>query len=360
MSNVEKLDKAMGPGQAGAADLAWHSPKQAPFHVAGLGWFEREGLYRRLPRQPRWPIRGAVDSLANCTAGAQIRFCTDSRRIAVRVKLRGPGGMIHMPATGQCGFDLYLETPAGLRYCSTAKWPFKDAAYEVTLFDGTPAGMRYAVLNFPLYQGVEEVSVGLDAAAAVERPRDWAWDRRVIVYGTSITQGGCAARPGMAYTNILSRRLNVEFINLGFSGNGKGEPELARLIAEIERPGCYVLDYEANAGEGVRTTLEPFIAILREAQPEAPIVVVSRPKSAREQFSEQALSERLARRDFQRETVEKLAAAGDKRISFVDGGDLLGGEDWYETTVDGSHATDLGFMRMADGLESAIRSATGI
>jgi lysophospholipase L1-like esterase len=355
MSRIEKLDKAMAHGEAAGEPMRWLSPQEAPLQVAGLAWFAAEGAYRRLPRQPRHPIRPPVDALANYTSGAQVRFRTDSRKLTLRARLAGPANMNHMPATGQCGFDCYLMTRRGWRYYATSRWPLAEASFEVTMFDFPAARQRDVTLYFPLYQGVEEVAVGVLPGATIGPPPPFADDRRVVVYGTSITQGGCANRPGMSYTNILSRRMNLEFINLGFSGNGRGDPELAHLITEIARPGCLVLDYEANAGDTLRETLEPFIAILRGAFPTTPLLVVSRPRFARERFHSDSRAKRLANRDFQRETVERLAAAGDSNISFLDGGRLLGGGDWEECTVDGSHPTDLGFWRMAKGLEPVLR-----
>jgi len=177
-----------------------------------------------------------------------------------------------------------------------------------------------------------------------------------VVYGTSITQGGCACRPGMAYTNILSRRLNLEFINLGFSGNGRGEPEVARIIATLPEPACFVLDYEANCTdpEQLRKTLPEFIRILRAAHPRIPLLVISRIPYAAEDHKPVAHGRRLERRDIQSQCVETFRQAGDSRIFFQDGSNLLGA-DFDECTVDGSHPTDLGFLRMAEGLEPVFR-----
>src|SRR5690606_269350 len=100
---------------------------------------------------------------------------------------------------------------------------------------------------------------------------------RLVVYGTSITQGGCASRPGMAYPSILARRLGIETLNLGFSGNGRGEPEVAHILAQLENVSCFILDYESNVpvAEDLRTTLTAFIPILRERHPDVPIIVIS-------------------------------------------------------------------------------------
>jgi hypothetical protein len=67
----------------------------------------------------------------------------------------------------------------------------------------------------------------------------------IVVYGTSIAQGACASRPGMAWTAILGRRMNIPLINLGFSGNGKLEKEMLDLIAEIDAE-VYILDCLQN------------------------------------------------------------------------------------------------------------------
>jgi lysophospholipase L1-like esterase len=160
----------------------------------------------------------------------------------------------------------------------------------------------------------------------------------------------------MAYTNILSRRLNVEFINLGFSGSGRGEAEVAEAVAQVAHPICFVLDYEANcvSTELLRETLPRFIRILRAAHAGVPILVVSRTPYAVELQNEESARAGAERREFQRATVEKLRSEGDALVFFKDGSDLLG-EDFDECTVDGGHPTDLGFLRMANGLEPVLR-----
>jgi len=208
----------------------------------------------------------------------------------------------------------------------------------------------------PLYTGVLEVQIGLDPEAAVEAPGPRALPGRVVVYGTSITQGGCASRPGMCYTNILARRLNMEFINLGFSGSGQGEPEVARLVAQVSEPRLFVMDYEANCGDPdrMRRTLPEFVDIVRGNHPGLPVLVISQIQNPLSTYSEPFLrsSERL--RQIQRGFVEARREAGDKAIYFFDASGVLG-EDFDECTVDGVHPTDLGFLRMACGFEPVFR-----
>lgn len=356
--NIQKHDAAMRTDQPQTPGLTWYSPRKTPFQVAGLAWFAEEGLYRRMPSKPARPLPQSVDSLANCTAGAQVRFRSDSKRVYVRVRLRGPHGMDHMPATGQCGFDSYTGPVGAMRYGATARFKLTSESYESSVFSAPENQMRQFTLNFPLYQGVNELEIGLDEGAKTLAPAAWESNGRVIVYGTSITQGGCAARPGMAFTNILSRRINREFINLGFSGSGKGEPEVAETIAQIERPALYVLDYEANcvSTEKLRETMPEFIRILRAAHPKTPILVVTKIRYARETYDEAALAGRLERFAFQKSLVAKLRRSGDRKVFFQDGSGFLG-KDFDECAVDGVHPTDLGFLRIADGMEPAVRRA---
>jgi lysophospholipase L1-like esterase len=352
--DIEKLDPNMTLEKADDKGIAWFDPRSAPFRLTGFAWIGEDKIYRRLPIKPDWEIRGAVDSLANSTAGGQIHFQSDSPKVMVRVKLRQPSGMYHMPATGQSGFDLYVGEPGESRYCSTTRFSVKAVDYEVTLFSGEKQN-RHFTLNFPLYNGVESVEVGVMAGSTITAPLPFEQDGRIVVYGTSITQGGCAARPGMAYSNILSRRLNAEFVNLGFSGNGKGEPALANLINQIERKRLIVLDYEANVGDGIRDTLGTFIDILREKDKNIPILVISKIRYASEIHNPASLKAAQERAKFQKELVDTKRADGDANLHFLDGSTLLG-EHADECTVDGVHPTDLGFMMMANGIEPAIRS----
>jgi len=350
-------------GQEGAGDdVVWHSPDQAPFRLSGFAWFEQDRKYRRMPVNRPEPLPEAVDSLANCTAGGQIGFQTNSRRISIRAQLSAAADMVHMPASGQCGFDLYSGPAEKQRFHTITKYDHTQTDYEVLLLERPKAEQTDFTLNFPLYQGVKEVLVGLDPDADVSPPPPYAIETPVVVYGTSITQGGCASRPGMAYTNILSRRLNIEFINLGFSGSGQGEPEVARAIAAIPtEPALFILDYEANcvSTELFRETLPEFIRILREHHGEMPIMVLSRVRYAWEVLLEEERRGREERLEFQKELVAGLRGKGDNGIFFVDGSDFLG-DDFDECSVDGGHPTDLGFYRIAGGLEPVIREAVGL
>lgn len=348
---IAKYDRLMRVGGLRLEGVEWRSPMVPPFRVVGFPWIARDGVYRRMPLKPSHPLPEAVDALANCTAGGQIAFRTNSGRLAIAVHLAGPSTMDHMPATGQSGFDCYVNG----RYLSTTRVRPSLKKYAHLFFDLPRGEMRTVTLNFPLYQGVKKMLLALDTSARLLPPPPFENDRSIVIYGTSITQGGCASRPGMAWTNLLSRRLNRPIINLGFSGSGRGEPEVAHVMAEISDPALLVLDYEGNAGDSIRKSLIPFIRILRGVHPRVPILVVTCCPFARENFKPEERPARLGRRDFQRDTVRKLRAKGDRHLFFHDGSTILGTNDWEEFAVDGVHPTDFGFHRIAGALTPVFR-----
>jgi lysophospholipase L1-like esterase len=319
-----------------------------------MEWIKEEGVYRRLPVEPDWEIPKPVDELANHTAGVQVRLRTDSRRILVKVKLRARSGMYHMPATGQSGFDLYVQDEGVQRYLKTTRFPHDTLQYQVQLFNDGAKQLRSFTLNFPLYNGVESVLIGLEQGAILQEPLPFVFPGKIVIYGTSITQGGCVSRPGMVYSNILSRKLDAQFVNLGFSGNGQGEPELARLINQISGTSFIILDYEANAKETITKTLGAFVNILREAHPQTPILIMSKIRYARDIVGSSTYQMLMFNRDFQKDLVNNRNTAGDENIYFLDGSKVLG-DDYFECTVDGTHPSDLGSQRIADALLPAIR-----
>lgn len=349
-------DAKMRTSSGDADGLAWYSPWEKPMRLEGMGW-SIPTTFRRMPLEPtRGKLTQAVDDLAWHTAGVQLHFQTDSKRICLRAKLRGVHGMDHMTATGQCGFDAYIGVVGQMLYAGTARFNRAKDEYQVTLCTFPNAERRIMTINFPLYQGVTKVEIGLEAGSSVSEVPPRSSQHPVVVYGTSITQGGCASRPGMAYPNILSRRIDAEFINLGFSGSGRGEPEVAEVISTLPAPAVMVLDYESNCSqlEKLQETLPVFLDILRKSWSDTQILVVSKVPYAQEAFNDKARKSRLANREFQRKTVARLQRAGDSRLSFLDGSTLLG-QDYTECSVDGCHQTDLGFLRMANNLEKPLR-----
>ncbi len=334
--------------------LAWHDIRQLP--LEGKGWQDTTHYYDRLPSRAEKTVRTPVWKLSHDSAGMCVRFLTDAIDIQARWTLRRePIAMAHMPASGVSGLDLYTKENGKWHWVGSGR-PDKFPSNDKALVKGLKPGFREYLLYLPLYNGVEEVQIGMPAAARFEpAPPRIAKTKSVAFYGTSILQGGCASRPGMAYPSILCRKLGVPHLNLGFSGNALSEPEVARLLAELD-PSVYVLDPLPNMiDKNVSERTEPFIKTLRAAHPTTPIILVENIRYTDEAFVP-VHQKRTANSNARlREIYEKLVKAGDKRLLYVSSEKLLG--DDGEGTVDGTHPTDVGFMRMAEAIEPALKRA---
>jgi len=233
------------PLAAEAAPLHWMPLPSAQFEVDGLPWYsENGGELFRLPFKLKDCYRPPVWDLAHDPSGGRIRFRTNSSVIAIRLEYPGPPDGTNLHAFGQTGVDLYADgVYRGTAIASPDARPGK--LIEHTYFQDQPRLDREITLYLPLYKPVKVFGIGLDAEAHVHPAKPFAVSEPVVFYGTSITQGGCASRPGMSYQAILGRMLNLDFVNLGFSGNGTGEPALARAVASIHA-SCFVLDFAQN------------------------------------------------------------------------------------------------------------------
>lgn len=354
MKNLEKYDKNMIANVIESDEnYDYYDVKQPPFRIEGLAWFEKEKKWDRIGEQYKDKVSEAVAWLSTHPAGGQMYFHTNAKTIVIKVKLADKANMIHMPATGQTGFDLYFKTNDMKEYqfFTTSTYPYGNDTYTAVIFRSDTAFDKDILIHFPLYMGVKEVYIGLEKGATLTYATPHQHEGRVVVYGTSITQGGCACRPGTAYLNLLSRKLDIEFINLGFSGSGLGELIMADLINEIENVKMIVLDYEANGGctGHLEKYMEEFIDILRTKHPYTPILVITKPPFSNYLFMQKEVEERKRIYHFQKNLVSRRRKT-DKQIYFFDGQQLYGKEDIFESSVDGLHPTDLGFYRMYKAL----------
>jgi lysophospholipase L1-like esterase len=350
---IENVDKNMKVETTGNDGLNWIDPRiSRDVRVLGFNWFEEDHLYRRFGMKDQGTIDKigwALNTLVGNTAGGAIAFYSDTSTLKIKVELSFKFWMSHMAYTGQAGFDLYVGTsPSDLKFYRSSTFDFKNDQYEFTFFENMKGGHLF-VLNFPLYASVKEVLIGISSWADIRPGHDFETAGRMVFYGTSITQGGCASRPGMAYPAIIGRRMGYECLNYGFSGNGFGEKEIAHILASIHDVNLFVLDYEANAGGAdlkLEKTLVPFIEEIRETYKTVPILVLSKIHMYLDTFHDDGCKIRERLFHYAQDTVAELNSQGDRNLYFHDGSNLLG-NDYTECTVDGIHPTDLGFMAMA-------------
>lgn len=312
--------------------------------------------YERLPTELKGVSRDPVWYLGTNSAGLFIRFRSNSTSIHARWESTYNNSMTHMTDTGTKGLDLYALVDGQWRHVSSAQPQGKTSERKI-IANMDPIEREY-MLYLSLYDGVISLEIGVDAGAvldlpAVDKP---SREKPIVMYGTSILQGGCANRPGMAHTNILSRRLDREVINLGFSGNALLDMEIAHLMASVEDPGLFVLDYAPNAWDYlIDEKGEEFFMIIRNAHPDVPVIFIEDVIFPHTIFDNAIREEVEKKNAAQLRLYRKLKKDGHKRIYYIGAEGMIG--DDGEATVDAIHFTDLGAMRYVEHVLPTIRKA---
>ena len=345
-------------GAALAQDnVTWHDVTR--WGVEGRAWEEQERKrwFDRFPAKAEGMVTGAVWNLSRHSAGMMVRFKTDANAIHARWNLLNSRlGMPHMPPSGVSGLDLYARDDTGKWRWAAATRPNKQEM-QAALLTGIAPGMREYAIYLPLYNGTESLAIGVPSGAKFESlaPRS---AKPLVFYGTSITHGACASRPGMAHPAILGRRLEIPVINIGFSGNGKMHKEVGDLMVDVDA-ACYIIDCLPNMNAVMVTErCVPLVNQLRKARPDTPIVLVEDRRFANSWLVPGRAKFHDDNHAALRKAYEQLKAAGVKHLHYLSGDDLLG--DDAEGTTDSSHPNDLGFVRQADAFEPVLRRALGL
>ncbi len=343
--DIAKIDKNFATGPADENGFLFRDVRLEPFRLEGLPWFkENDGRFYRIPQSftTKEINEGALE-LSHHTSGVCVRFRSDSPELMIRAKLAHSCDMNHMPRAGSAGFDSYCRVPGGELIYNKTVQP-SPGQVDITAVCGVnPSGALCDwVINFPLYGGAESVELGLKEGSTILPPLPHKYAKPILFYGSSITQGGCASRPGNMYPSMLCRKLDAEQINLGFSGSGKGELAVAKAIAGLKL-AAFVMDYDHNApsAEHLQETHEPFFRAIREAQPDLPVIIMSKCD-----FTNGNITENARRREIIRTTWQHAVDSGDTHVYFIDGETLFGSRMRDACTVDGCHPNDLGFYRM--------------
>ena len=321
--------------------MQWIDFPDDRFKVYGLAWWhENKPSLSRLPVRSKDKFREPVWDLAQCPAGGRIRFRTDSPIVGLNAKGPGTAVMHHITAIGQSGFDIYSD---GFFMGSVS--PDAEGNMHPAWRLGTKKKLREITIHMPLYKTVTINQIGVEEGSTIEEPKPFALKKPVVYYGTSITQGGCASTPGTTYQDFISRWLNLDFYNLGFSGNGKGEPELAEAINEIDC-SAIVIDYWANVGRDMEHNLPVFLGALRKVHKTTPILVVGPFYFCSEDYES---SVNPIQRKWSQDFVKKMRGEGDRNVYYVDGIKMLSKNEAFGL-VDGAHCNSLGFYFCAKGL----------
>ena len=356
--DITQIDENFKLATINEPDIEWFNANDPIFCLEGIFYdFEREE-YRRLPKDIAENVSEGVDYLASYTAGGRLRFISNSPYVAIKcIEPNTAQPSYHMPMTCSHGFTLY----SGEKYCgplSPTITTFNNPINNQLAFEGIRRLNRDCLedycLYFPLYSGVKQLYIGLKKGSVIQKPKPYTYPKPVVFYGSSITEGGCASKTGNDYEAHLSRWLNFDYINLGFSGSAKGEPKMNEYLASLDA-SVFVIDYDHNAPtmQHLEQTHYNVYQTIRAAHKKTPIILISAPVANDDNLGFNAPK----RRDIIKSTYLKAKKSGDKNVYFINGKTLFGKKDREACTVDGCHPNDLGFYRMAENIYPVLKKA---
>ena len=357
--NIEGIDKNLAVDvKIEAENLRLFDVKKPPFSLYGLYNPSGEPEFKRMPDDVAATVSPGVKRLARNTAGGRVRFSTDSPYVVLKAIMPSITRFSHMPLTGTSGFDLYIDSEDGTEslYYKTFVPPSGITDGYESKIEFTTGGVHFVTIHFPLYNTLSELYIGVKDGSYLGEGAKYRDFLPIVYYGSSITQGGCASRPGNAYTNRLSRTLSIDHINLGFSGNGKGEDPMIEYLASLPM-SAFVSDYDHNANtpEHLIATHKKLYEAVREKHPDVPYLILSRPDFRVNHGFNDDFQRNINCRRVIFDTYHYARDIGDRNVYLIDGEGLFRGPHEDSCTVDGVHPNDLGFALMADAVECVFR-----
>ncbi len=343
--DLTKIDKNfITKSVSDKTDIEWHNVKDGEFQIYGLYKpYETDG-YVRMPQEVADTVNEGVAELHTHTAGGRIRFTTDSPYIAILAETPTTYRHVGMGLTAADGFDLYVINNGNANFFGAFPMPFdfKDGFSGVRdVYAG--GNMVCYEIEMPLYAHISSLHIGLKQGSKIEAGEPYRNELPIVYYGSSITQGACASRPGTCYEAMISHRFNLHYTNLGFSGSCKGEKEMAEYIASLPM-SCFVCDYDHNSPslEHYIDTHYPLYETIRKAHPDIPYIMISRPTNA---VSNPSVVNKF---EAMMDSYNKAVANGDKNVYYIDGREFYKGLNFIDCSWDLTHPNDIGFHKMSE------------
>lgn len=363
--DIGRIDPNLAVKSKSGEEIVWFNLKEKPVDLYGVIRSDDGTSYRRLPDRllEGGKVNEGVKLMNERPAGGRARFSTDSPYIALKCTYPGISDFPHMPLTGTTGFDLYCDTGDGSLFDLTFTPDIHgDTGFESEASKVKNTGMRFWTLNFPLYNQLDEVWIGLKPGSRLGPGKKYSKPGYILFYGSSITQGGCASKPGNAFTSMVSRWLDIDHINLGFSGSGLAETDMMEYIASLD-PEIFVYDYDHNAPDYayLEKTHRRGFEIFRAKHPDTPVLFVSAPGwTWTGMYSVTRGSKEIPEAPYRRDAIWRTYRdawnSGDRNVFFLDGNSFFASNERNDCTVDCIHPNDLGMYRIAQKLYDALVS----
>ena len=354
--DVAKLDPAMAVNKGADSNLDWYDVTTWGVEGRILPEQDRALWFDRLPSSAKSKVTSNVWNLSRDSAGMMVRFKSDSAAISVHYKVRKSNlAMPHMAATGVSGIDLYArDTDNKWKWVQVTKPATQEVQAEI--ISGLAPGFREYAAYLPLYNGIEFLKFGVAKGSKIEglAPRE----KPIVFYGTSITHGACASRPGLVHTNILGRRLDMPIVNLGFYGNGRMDQAVGDYLVQVDA-AAYVIDCLPNMQPAdVTAKCIPLVKQIRATRPTTPILLVEDRRFTNDWITPAKHEFHTKNHAALRAAFDSLTQQGVGNLHYIEGDHLYG--DDTEGATDASHANDLGFMRQANIFEPVLKQALGL
>ena len=343
--NIQDFDKNFATPETAEKDVCWYDANSYPFSLHGIYYDDQEEKYKRMPSSVAKTVNNGVLYGSNYTVGGRIRFITDSPYVAVKCSMPAENILARMPIFGSHSFALYVDN----QFSNCFYMENKDIEKAKPNLLAFSRSLRFDEFNkkrtidicFPIYNGVNKLFIGIKEGCKLLPAKEYKHKKPIIFYGSSITQGGCVSHAGNEYTALLSRWLDSDYINLGFSGSAKAEPTMVDYLAGL-KASVFVLDYDHNAPteEHLKATYPNLYKTIRAKSPNTPILMISSPNC-------EYMYHGVERKQLIKDYYEEFKASGDNNVYFIEGRTLFGEEDRDVCTVDCVHPNDLGFYRMA-------------
>lgn len=353
MENYINLDKNMVvTTDFGDTQVAWYDVRKAPFVLHGLYKPQTEPFFHRMPDNVAEATSPSVALLQRESAGGRVRFSTNSPFIAIRAKYLAVGRSPHIPLVSNAGFDLYRDGAFGQEYVREFRMPYDMTDSYQQKIDLPDAEEHFYTVNFPIHSVVETLEIGIAPGSSLGGEKPYLDAKPIIFYGSSIVHSTACCRPGLSYENVVCRALNMDYVNLGFSGHAMGEQAIAEWMGGLDM-SVFVCDYDHNAPtvEHLEATHFPMYETIRRKNPTVPYIMITRPNYWTATNGEDVLK----RRDVVMASYLKARTAGDRNVYFIDGMSFFADEHMYDCIMDHVHPNDLGFVRMGDVIAANIR-----
>jgi len=347
--DIAKIDKNFKSDSIkGLGEIDWYDIHTPPIKLYGAYDYDR---FLRIDEAVAKNTNDGVAWLNTHTAGVRARFSTNSTFLAVSWEADSLGIYPNMPLSGSAGFDLYDDDKNIFEWNFTPE--MDKTKFEIARKFRSNEKLHNLTLNFPMYNLVKNVHIGVAKGSYISYGKEYE-GKKIVYYGSSITQGGCACRPGLSYQSIIARKNNYDYLNLGFSGSARGEEAIAEYIADLDMD-VFVYDYDYNAPneQHLKDTHERLFKTFRSKHPHTPVIIVSAPNNF---YGKTVEDKRVA---IIRQTYENAIKGGDKNVFFIDGREAFYNSVGNEYTVDALHPTEAGFVCMArligDKIDEALR-----